>query len=114
MPDRNPTACKGTLRQVFICLRPRTPYPSPPPLHTVYVYKVYLFTQESGDWGGWGELNQREVEKGNSSQSWVENTNMTECISSLNSKKTHAAKSASLQMVPFISAIPELARITIL
>jgi hypothetical protein len=28
--------CKGTLRQVFICLRPRTPYPTP--LHTVYVY----------------------------------------------------------------------------
>ncbi len=33
----NKLTCKGTLRQVFICLRPRTPYPSPPPLHTVYV-----------------------------------------------------------------------------
>jgi hypothetical protein len=40
--------CKGTLQQVFICLRPRTPYPS---------FTVYLFTQE----GGKGEeLNQRE------------------------------------------------------
>jgi hypothetical protein len=30
---------KETLRHVFICLRPRTPYPSS--LHTVYVYIVY-------------------------------------------------------------------------
>jgi hypothetical protein len=34
---------KGTLRQVFICFEPRTPYPPPP--YTVYVYAVYLFTQ---------------------------------------------------------------------
>jgi hypothetical protein len=32
--------CKGTLRQVFFCLRPI------PPPHTVYMYTtVYLFTQ---------------------------------------------------------------------
>ncbi len=41
--------CKGTLRQVFFCQRPRTP---PSPLHIVYVYKVYLFTQERGEGGG--------------------------------------------------------------
>jgi hypothetical protein len=69
---------KGSLRQVFICLRPRTPYP---PLHTVYVYTVYLFTQRKVK--GWGELNQREGQRGNSSQSWFESTNMTDCISSL-------------------------------
>jgi hypothetical protein len=40
--------CKGTWRKVFICLRPRIP--SPPPLYTVYVYTVYLFTQ--GRWEG--------------------------------------------------------------
>jgi hypothetical protein len=62
---------KGTLRQVIICLRPRTH--TLPPLHTVYVYTVYLFTQ-----GGEGELNQREGDRGDyRSQSGVENTNMT-------------------------------------
>jgi hypothetical protein len=55
--------CKGTLRQVFISLRPRTHIP--PPLHTQ--------KRQAG-----GELNQREGERGNSSQSWVENTNMTQ------------------------------------
>ncbi len=49
--------CKGTLRQAFYLSEdpspPMTPYR---PLHTVYVYIVYLFTQ-----GGWGERgNQRE------------------------------------------------------
>jgi hypothetical protein len=38
----------GTLRQMFIYLKPRTPYPPPPPLHTVYVYTVHLFTQGRG------------------------------------------------------------------
>jgi hypothetical protein len=69
---------KGTLRQVFICLRAKTPYTTP--LHTVYVHTVYLFTQ--GGVKGGGELNQREGEKGNRIQSWVENTNITDCISS--------------------------------
>ncbi len=45
--------CKGTLRQVFICLRPRTPYP---PLHNVYLYTVYLFTQGRGEGGGEGVI----------------------------------------------------------
>jgi hypothetical protein len=49
---------KWTLRQVFICLRPRNPYHPPPPLHTVYVCAVYLPTQGRGEGG---ELNQREV-----------------------------------------------------
>jgi hypothetical protein len=45
--------CKGTLRQVFICLRPRTPYiytSIPLPLHTVRVYSI-LFTQGRGKEG---------------------------------------------------------------
>jgi hypothetical protein len=72
--------CKMTLRQVFICLMPRTR--TPLLTHCIRVYGIlnYLFTQgrEEG-----GELNQREGERGNSSQSWVENTNMNDCISSL-------------------------------
>jgi hypothetical protein len=48
---------------VFICLRPRTPYPLS---HTVYVYTVYLFTRERGE-GAWGELHHRDRERGNSS-----------------------------------------------
>ncbi len=37
------------------------------PLHTIYVYTVYLFHREME-----GELKQREGERGNSSQSWVD------------------------------------------
>ncbi len=62
--------CKGALRQMFISLRPKTPYP---PLHTVYVYTVYFFTQGRGR-----GLNQREGERGNMqgrSHSWVKNAN---------------------------------------
>jgi hypothetical protein len=44
---------KETLRQMFICLRPRTPFPQ----YTVYVYTIYLITQGRGKGGG---LNQRE------------------------------------------------------
>ncbi len=44
---------------------------TPPPL----LHTVYLFTQ--GREGAGGELNKREGVRGNSSQSWVENTNMT-------------------------------------
>jgi hypothetical protein len=36
------SSSKGTLRQIFICLRRRTPYPSP--LHT-----KYLFWREGGE-----------------------------------------------------------------
>ncbi len=64
---------------------------TPPPhkhciVYSVYVYTIYLFTQGGGGVGA--ELNQREGERGNSSQSWVENTNVTDCISSLHSTYT--------------------------
>jgi hypothetical protein len=36
---------KGTLRQVLICLKPRTTYP---PSHTVYVYTVYTYAIKEG------------------------------------------------------------------
>ncbi len=54
--------CKGTLRQVFylseVLSPPMTPYY--PPLHTVYVYTVYLFIQGKGEEGG-GELTREKV-----------------------------------------------------
>ncbi len=43
------------------------------------VYSILIHTGK----GGGKQLNQREREVGNSSQSWVENTNMIDCISSL-------------------------------
>ncbi len=53
--------CKGTLRQVFYLSEApsphMTPYP-PSPLHTVYVYIVYFFTQGRG---GGGELTSEKV-----------------------------------------------------
>jgi hypothetical protein len=45
---------------------------------TGYLEKKILIHTGKG-----GELNQREGEKGNGSQSWVENTNTTDYISSL-------------------------------
>jgi hypothetical protein len=52
----NKFTCKGTLQQVFICLRPPPLLPMTRPVHTVYVYTVhvYLFTQEKWWWGGGG------------------------------------------------------------
>ncbi len=42
--------CKGTLRLVFICLRPRNPYL--PPLQTVYLYLLYSILIYTGKGGG--------------------------------------------------------------
>ncbi len=47
-------------------------------LYTMYSY-MHFFTQ-GGGMGGGGDKS--EGYRGNSSQSWVENTNMTDCISS--------------------------------
>jgi hypothetical protein len=50
---------------------------SPPAVtHCICVYSLLIHTGK----GGGGELNQREGERENSSQSWVENTNTTDCI----------------------------------
>jgi hypothetical protein len=79
--------CKGTLRQVFICLRPRTPYP-PCTLYSIRVCVQYTYSHREGR-----EIRTRENgERGNSSQNWVENTNMTNCISSLYTLKNTIRK----------------------
>ncbi len=54
-----------------------------PALHNVYVYKEYLLTEGREEGGGGVELSQREGWGGNSLKRRVENTNMTEYISSL-------------------------------
>jgi hypothetical protein len=45
-------AFKGTLRQVFVCLRPRTQYPYPPLTHCIPVYIILIHTQRGGGGGG--------------------------------------------------------------
>ncbi len=75
--------CKGTLRQVFICLKPRTPYSSPPPFRTINVYStVYSTLIHTGK----GEVEPKRRGEGNSSQSWAENTDMID-LQSINSDK---------------------------
>ncbi len=74
---------KGTLRQVFFCLRPRIPYPSLL-THCLRVYRILIHTGK----GGGGTVNQREEKRGSSSQSCVENTNMTaDCLQFINQKR---------------------------
>ncbi len=69
--------CRGTLQQVFICLRP--PPNTPHPLPAAYCLSILSLTVLCYRKGGEGEeLNQREGYRGNSLQSWVENTNMTD------------------------------------
>ncbi len=104
--------CKGTLRQVFICLRPPpllgfclgwssnfvvlnlvrnrvlnscrmwspTQLNTPHPLSATHcLYVLYFHFWEGGGVGG--RWTREKVRGGNSSQSWVKNTNMTDCIS---------------------------------
>ncbi len=51
------------------------------PPYTLYSCIQYTYSHREGGKGG--EFNQREGERDNSSQNWVENTNMIDCISSL-------------------------------
>jgi hypothetical protein len=66
---------KGLWRQVFIRLKPRTPYP-PSHTHCIRVYSTCILIH-TGRGGRVGELNQREGERGNNSQSWVKPTGLT-------------------------------------
>ncbi len=60
----------------------QNPEPQTPPPYTLYTCTVYDILIPTGKGGG-RELNQREGKRGISSQSWIENSNMTDCISSL-------------------------------
>ncbi len=54
-----------------------TQHPTPLPA-TCWLYYIYVLYFYFGKGGGVGELNQREGQRGNSSQSWGENTNMAD------------------------------------
>jgi hypothetical protein len=59
MSSSKKLTCKGTLRQVFICLRPRTPYtaytpiPLPYTMYTCKQYSTYFLHREGGRRGDW-------------------------------------------------------------
>jgi hypothetical protein len=53
--------CEGTLRQVFICLRPRNPSLNPL-THCIRVYSILIHTGKGGEGE---EFNQREGKRGN-------------------------------------------------
>ncbi len=61
------------------------PPPPPHPLtHCIqYVYSIYVLIHTGKEGGGGESWTREKVRGGNSSQSWVKNTNMTDCISSL-------------------------------
>ncbi len=60
-----------------------TQNPIPPPLYTPSTCIEYTYSHREGERGGGRVEPGRIGERGNSSQSWVKNTNMTDCISSL-------------------------------
>jgi hypothetical protein len=73
--------CKGTLRQVFICLRP-PPLLWPHILPYTLCICVYCKLIHTGKAGGGRDEPERRLEEQQFTP-WVENTNMADCISSL-------------------------------
>ncbi len=96
-PSNKKFTYKGILRQVFICLRPRIPFPLPQITHCIREYcTVYLFTQGRGEGESWTREKVRGATQeiaDHTAASCVENTNMTECtqetgdLQSINSDK---------------------------
>jgi hypothetical protein len=80
--------CKGTLQQVFICLRPRTPYlpPRPYTLYTcIHTESYSLIHQRKGGREG-GELNLVKPERRREGQQFTKlgrKYQLTDCISSV-------------------------------
>jgi hypothetical protein len=66
--------------------QPPPPPPPNPPSHTLSDLHDILYV-DFGRCGGGGGRGTKD-KRGNSSQSWVENTNMTDCVSRLNTSKT--------------------------
>ncbi len=70
---------------VYLSEPPPYRYLPPYTLYTCILYTVYciLYTYSHREGGRGGEMNQREGWRGSRSQSWVENTDMPDCITSL-------------------------------
>jgi hypothetical protein len=56
---------------------------TPPPISHFTLQTCIKYTYSHREGGRGWEMNQREGERGNSSQSWIENTNITGCTSIL-------------------------------
>ncbi len=73
--------CKGTLLQVFYLSEapslPMTPYTTPYTLYTCKVFCILIHTRKGG------EITREIVRGASVFRSRVENTNITDCISSL-------------------------------
>ncbi len=54
--------CKGTLRQVFICLTPRAPFSPTPFTHCIRVYSILIHTGKEG--GGRVDRGEGEGQQG--------------------------------------------------
>jgi hypothetical protein len=67
--------CNGTLRQVFISLGPRTLSSTPYTLNMCIECTILIYLHRKGGEGGSIEP-EREGLRGNSSQSWIKNTNI--------------------------------------
>jgi hypothetical protein len=93
---------KGTLRQLFILLRPLPTYP--PPSHTtVYIREVHVLIHTGK--GGGVVLNQREGKRGNRVRitKMGQNTSMTECTQKIGYLQSINSLCVELENVPLIT-----------
>jgi hypothetical protein len=91
MSSSKKLTCKGALRQMFICLRPRTPYT----LYTCIHYTVLSTTHREAGEGGRGEP-ERRLEWQQLTK-LVENTNQHDCLYHLS-----IYSDKHLQKIPFL------------
>ncbi len=108
MSSSKKMTCKGNLRQVFICLRPRNPYP--PLTHcTVYEYTVCI----QGKGKGWRVEPERRgqgaTQEITDPKDGLKNTNLTECTQEIgNLQFINTCRKVPLQVNFLNFALPSL------